>query len=279
MDPAQGMQLIDAINAGLYEYFQEADDQYRRTTATELILAPESKTITVTKHSEVTTGAPFLESERGKSVLIDGDPHLNEIVATNQLLRPYRGDSGTKPGTVYSDAVNIRNFQVERIVTDPFIADTGEPIKNAHSDLVYNKRLNQVFHSLSSLPTGDPCRYSNFHVGGSIATGGDDSVMILKLDPIPVRELTIQFDILIRAVSLGIETLRDPVLLPIDSTVFAKQFLPLIEEHLTSSSMWIADERMTARIIEKAEQAKESIRNLTHVLSRPKRRVGTKRGF
>ena len=125
MDPSQALELLDAINAGLNRYYRYANDKYKRTTATELLLAPVTRSITISADATQTTGSPFLLSERGKSVVIAGDSQFNEIVATNQILRPYQGAGGTVAATIYSDAVAIRNFYVERLATHPPIVDNS----------------------------------------------------------------------------------------------------------------------------------------------------------
>lgn len=278
MSPGQKAELIEAINAALFEYFEEADDNYKRTTATELLLAPVERSVTIESSATTVTGNPFLASERGKSILIPDDPDYNEIVATNQLLRPFRGTGGTVTATIYSDAVAIRNFQVERIVTDPKIVDHGRRLIYEDRDQVAEEG-NIFYRATASRQLGDPVRYSVAYVGGSLATGDDDAVMVIFIDPIPTAALTIEFDILIRAATFGIEALESPSYLPIDRSVFSRQFLPLVEFQLMRSSMWAGTDLASKMILEEYGRATGSIQKLADEFAKPRRSIGTRRGF
>ncbi len=278
MDPSQAMELVDAINAATFLYFEQADQQYKRTTATELLLAPVSRTISLAAGGTTLTSGAFLNSERGKAVLIPDDPDYNEIVATDQVLRPYRGSGGSVSATIYSDCVAIRDFSVERVVNDPRIVDTNTTLTNTEK-FRQPGAVDPWYRATARRTLGDPRYYMVQHVGGSIATSSNDAVVQIKLDPIPARALTIEFDIFIRGATVGIDALTSPVALPIDSTVLAVQFLPLVEGKLLSSSLWAGNDRVTSRVEKEEMAAIASIRNLTSDFARPHRRVGTTFGF
>ena len=195
------------------------------------------------------------------------------------MLRPYRGGTSGGSATIYSDAVAIRNFAVERIVDDPRIIDTNPRLTNSERFKDGHALREPWYLSTASRHLGDPRYYFTKNVGDSIATGTDDATIVVQLDPIPARELTIEFDILIRATTFGIDAISTPTELPIDSTVFAAQFLPLMEEHLITSSMWAASPEMTQRIERKALGARGSVLRLPNNKTVPRRRVRTARGF
>ena len=289
MAPEEAIQILDAINGALNRYFRYADDQYKRTTATERLLAPVTRTgISIDENGTTLTGGSFLQSERGKSVVIPGDAQYNEIVATDQVLRPFIGSGGASnvSGTIYSDAVPIRNFAVERLASHPRIIETNTtlvPISNGAGTNLngdpWHRDTGAWYNNTTSRRQGEPTVYMVSYVGGSIDTADEDAVMIVHIDPVPAQALTIEFDIIIRAINLDIASLVTPVALPIHESVFADTFFPLIEGALTASDLWKADPRMTERILDRETKALRDIRLLPKAFHNPTRRVGTVRGF
>lgn len=288
MDPGQKMELLDAINSGLNRYFRYADDVYKKTTVTELLLAPVSRTVTIAEDATETTGAPFTLAERGKAIVIPDDEQFNEIVATNQILRPYKGTTGSGgvTSTIYSDAVAIRDFAVERLASHPRIIETNTRLaalgsssdSNQYGD-PWNRDIGTWYKNTVSRNIGNPTVYGVSYVGGSREGGADDAVMIVHLDPIPSIKMTIEFDIIIKAANLGITALSTPTALPIHESVSPDLFQRLIEAELTSSSMWAADNRITNRIESREEQAIAEIKGLTREFSVPSRTEGTAEGW
>lgn len=289
MTPDQKLEILDAINGSLNRYFRYADDQYKRTTATERLLAPASRTgLTISENGVTLTGNPFTLSERGKSVVIPGDAQYNEIVATNQVLRPFTGDGGASnvTGTIYSDAVPIRNFYVERLASHPRIIETNTTLvpimqgagTNLNGDPWY-RDTGSWYNNTVSRRQGNPTVYKVDYVGGSIATATEDAVMVIRIDPVPAQEFTIEFDLIIRAICLDIDSVLTPVQIPIHESVFADTFMPLIEGHLTTSSLWAAEDRITERILAREAQAIRDIRLLPGEFTIPNNRLGTVRGY
>lgn len=279
MDPGQKLELVDALNAALFTYFATTDDGYKRTTATELVLTPQTRTVTIANGATTITSGAFLDSERGKTVQLGDDGSLNEIVATDQVLRPHRGTGGSLEATIYSDAIAIRNFAVERIVNRPTVIDTNTLLTDINKIRDEEITTNPWYRSTRTRAFGDPIYYRVKYVGGSRATGTDDAVAILQLDPIPTRELTIEFDIDIRAVAYGISSLSVASAIPIDETVFAKQFLPLMEHELMASSLWAASELVNRLLDKRHEEALQSIGKLPAFFSRPTHRIKTPTGW
>jgi len=225
-----------------------------------------------------TTGSPFQLSERGKAVVIEGDAQYNEIVATNQILRPYRGSGGTVSATIYSDAVAIRNFAVERLATHPQILESNRrlvPISEYQDD----RSVDPWYRDQESRRLGEPYVYRIDFVGGSRDTASEDAVMVIHVDPIPTSKMTIEFDIIFRAANLGIDALSTPQALPIHESVSPDTFQRLIEAELVSSSLWGADDRITKEVLRREELAMRDIQLLPRDFGVPMRSVGTKRGY
>lgn len=281
MEPSQAIELVDAINEGVNRFFELAPDIYKRTTLSELLNGPVSRSVSVTEDDdEIGVDSSFLSSERGRAIAIPGDPTMNEIVGTRQMLRPYRGATGTYMATIYSDAVAFRDFKIERIMTAPRIVDTNSVLLDSEHQKSRTVAADAWYRRTTAEGViGDPKFFKLLYVGGTIATGTEDAVMIMQLDPIPGRKLTIEMDVAIRAVNYGITALSAATEMPIHSSVSPDAFQPLVEYALMASSMWVGTNHNNRMVENREREARTRISLLPTQFAPTRRKVRTKPGY
>lgn len=279
MEPSQRIELVDALNEAINRFYEVAPDCYRRTTCTELLSAPELVEIGVTGGDFNLASGSFTSAQRGRSILIPGDPIYNEIVAPDQLLRAYRGVTSTQTATVYSDCVTFRDFKVQRIVNRPRIVDTNTELVDAERYHSPDSRDTRWHRGGPGRTLGDPRAFWIDYVGGTIATGTNDAVMLVRLDPVPARELAIEMDIHILAANYGMSAISTPIETPIHASVSADAFQPLMEVALMRSSMWAGSDRVDAALLKAEQVALSRIQNLPILWGPVRRRVRTRPGY
>ena len=128
----QQVELAGEMSKGIAQYFRAAPGAERTTSASVTLPAPVTRTgiSLVSGSTEAAAGSPFSETQRGSTILIDGDLHLNEIISPTGLLNPYNGPTGNHSAVIYGDCVPIRSRQVEKITTDPWITlDSGQVVQ------------------------------------------------------------------------------------------------------------------------------------------------------
>ena len=271
--------LADVINQANQKYFAAVPECYRQTTGSMLMEAPQSISVTVTNGSSTVSGLPFLTAWRGRTIEIPGDSIQNEITGQGTLLNAYRGDSGTKTALVYSDVVAITDFSVEKINSHPVVRDNRTQLVNAGQYRTTSYRFYDAWFSVGlDRPHGDyPQFYSVDHVGASRA---DDVLFMLRLDPIPESEFTLNYNFTVRPATVTWSSLKDsPTQLPVDDSLLHRTLLPIAYGLLARTQLWGEGPESAAAALADHNEALVSTSQLPDVLAKPDRRVRTRPGF
>lgn len=272
----QLQELAECLTQAIDLFYELAPPIYRRTTISAQVGGSKTVMVNVADGAtEASSGAPFMASDRGKSVVFSDHGIHNEIVSTTGWLDPYRGAGGSVSATVWDDVVLFNDTSFERIVSEPKRMTDGVR-------LVRDDDLNQHCNlgSRWDRGTGEPTRYALDPVGDT-QSGESDPLAILRVDPIPAAPLTIRMDVDISSVRYGVGAMvRIKKGLPMTERDVVSIVLPLAREYLADGGLWDETKGMTA---EAARRMGNTARLLATrkpaYLVRPRHRVGTPAGY
>ena len=279
LDQGSLLAFADVINRSIQQWFSLCPEAYRQTTGSALLEAVETVAVTATNGSTSLAGTPFTAAHRGKTVVIGDDSQQNEITGLDSLLHAYRGTTGAQSSLVYSDVITFTDYSVERVNTDPVVLDTGLELINTAS--MRSGAFRGVGTGIRIGKDRDiddhPRYYKVDHVGASRA---DDVLFMLRLDPIPTVETTIQFDFTIRPAVVSWQNVKDtPLALPLDDTLIYGQLLPIAEGMLAKTQLWGEGAEAAAMAMGDMGMALSSVTALPDTFAPPNRRIRTKPGY
>lgn len=104
--------ILGDINAALREIITNApSDWLKDSPRSELVRAPTTVTLTVTRDSKSITFGSYASWMAGCTLVISGDDQQNQLVndvgASVSLRVPYNGPSATTTATIYHNAINL----------------------------------------------------------------------------------------------------------------------------------------------------------------------------
>lgn len=269
--------ISDAINEAVQEYFSVVPEVYRTTTMSSTHSVPTALTATFTNGSNVVTGSPFTDGQRGDTISIEGDAlDFNEITDNGLLLNDYRGTTGSHSSTIYDDAVALTDFSIERLVSDPKILDTSKLLTNAKQH--WRRDGERHLRIGNEREISDyPLYYWLDNVGGSAVT---DALSIIRLDPIPKKAFTLNIEILIRPIAYTWENMvNTPLTLPVDDTLIHRTIRPMALGKLAATDLWDGSKGSAANAMAIGNKAIEGAAGLPSEIEKPNRKIYPRRNF
>lgn len=239
--------LLDCINSAVFNWFSTAPENLRMTTVSHLVRAKETITFTATNGGNNMTGATLQDHHLGASLSIDGEINMNEIISatgTPQMLNQFRGVTGSVSASIYFDTIMITDQNVNRLVNHPRILDTGVTLYRDDDGLrfVGSERRMRAFSGIvgtvsssSVQKFGDPTRYVIENTGVSQK---DEARMMIRLDPIPDKEMTVVFDAVLDAPSHDLSEMDGAVAVAVPDQYVRPHILPLAVSDLVMTPIW-----------------------------------------
>lgn len=267
--------LADCINQAIQEYFAIVPEAYRITTLSSTHDAPATITANFTNGSNVVSGDPFLDAQRGDTVAIAGDElKYNEITDNGLLLNDFRGATGSHVATVYDDAIALTDFSIERMVSHPRIIDNNTQLTNGKQ---YRSTSGSGSSSLGNRSIGNyPNTYHVDYVGASRVT---DALVIIRFNPLPTRAFTVNLEVSVRPIAYDwTNILNSPRNLPVDDSVIHRTLRPMALARLAETDLWKASESKAAAITA-GQRAERHAASLSDSIDKPDRKVRTRKNF
>lgn len=277
--------LLDTINAAIFNWYAAAPESMRTTTVSHTLREPETGTVNITAGEVTLPGLALQDYHLGASIMIEGSINMNEIVSvegTPTVLHEHR-TTGSAAYTIYFDTIMITDYLVNRIVSDPRILDTGIMLYRDEDGMRFvgaerrgtfrNSRSNGFMAGLSY---GEPYRYIIENTGISTE---DEARIMLRVDPIPERVLTLTFDAVMDAVPLKLNDMSGNKKLPIPPQYAVPHILYMALGDLAVSPIW--DQAIPATThIQKAQSIIAMIRSQIQAnQGSPRNYVRTTPGF
>lgn len=294
MDVRDQISIIDSINTAVYNWYAAVPDRYRITTISHLIRAPHEFNAVMAEGGLEVGGLVAEDYMLGASILIGSEVNMNEIISVTDgvatLLNEYRGDAGTVASTIYFDTIMLTDYAVTRVTNHPRILDTGvRLIRDDDGLLGVGAERRGVGHGVAggagvffgatlSREYGTPYRYTVENTGMS---QNDEARIMLRLDPLPISEVTIQFDAAIDAATLTLSDLDNGTVLSVPTQYITPHILPMAKADLAETEIW-ANEN-TRQIAMDRGSGDVMIRKITSEIlpntGTPRNRVRTRRGW
>jgi len=269
-------ELAGEITAGLMEFYENVPDVWSRTTFSFRIPKARTLTASVVNGSNSVGNVPFFPSERGCTVVFGGNTsEWNDVVATDQVLDTYPGETGDVQAVVYPDAIAIQNKVIKRIVSDPRLHNNGW-VLTRDDRVQYNGDYRRHWNKSGWRRFGTPVRYGVEYGGQS---QGSDLVTLLRLDPIPQEQDVIRFEADYYPDPVQFSEMSEPRDIPVADGHANLILIPLIEERLIGSSMWNGSDKAERSIGTQAQRARVEMARMMPDFAKPRNKVGTKAGW
>lgn len=245
--------LLDCINAGIYNWFAAAPEQFRMTTASHLLRAPEHGTVDVVEGDNDLVGLVLQEYHLGATIEISGERNMNEIVSvsgTPQVLNQHT-QTGTVGYSIYFDTIMLTDHNVSRITGHPRILDKGQQLYHDEDGMkhVGAERRGAIWGSVNWWDVGNvrtfgiPYRYVYENTGLSL---GDEARIMIRVDPIPSEAMTVQFDAAFDAPTYDLSDIDGTTTIPVPDQYVLPHLLPLALGDLAVSPIWGGSDADTA---------------------------------
>jgi hypothetical protein len=273
--------LLDCINAAVFNWFAAAPENMRTTTVSHLVKAPETGSVTVTKDSNILTGVTFLDYHLGASILIGADPIMNEVTSLSPTVQVLNGVRSATGDTTYSlnfDTIMLTDYKVSRIVSNPRVLDTGVELTRDDDGMrfVGAERKGAWWSSSATRELGTPTRYVIENTGLS---QGDEARIMIRLDPMPSKELTVVFDAVFDASSYELDDMDGAVSITVPDQYVIPHLLPIALGELAVSPIW-NEAKPVNDVISKSENMVAKIQShLNANRGNPKNYIRTRPGF
>lgn len=294
MDVRDQIIILDSINSAVYNWFAAAPERYRVTAISHRVRKPLQTNVTMSEGGVFIEGLVAEDYMLGASIMIGSEVNMNEIISVKDgiagLLNEFRGADGVHEATIYFDTIMLTDYSVSRIVNHPRVLDTG--IKLIRDDdglhnIGAERRGSGVgmaagqgiyFGSSVTREIGSPYRYSVENTGMSTS---DEARIMLRLDPIPCAEITVQFQGAIDAGTLTLCDIDDGTKIVVPDQYIIPHVLPMAKAQLAETSIW-ANEN-TRQLAMQNGQGAAMIPKITHEVfpntGTPSSRVRTRKGW
>ena len=277
------LMLLDCINSAVFNWFIAAPENLRQTTVSHFVRAPETISATATFGSNLLTGVTLQDFHLGASIMLDGDTIMNEIVNTTvpQVLNQFRGTTGAVNGRISHDTIMLTDHHVSRIVSNPRVLDSGQELVRDDEGMMFmgaerkGRERRGVLGASVTRDVGEPTRYCIDNTGVSLK--GEARIM-MRLDPVPDKDLTITFDAVIDPPSHDLSDFNGATALAVPDQYILPHVLPLALGDLAMSPIWANADASAAmsksnRVIAAIQTALQPNRGA------PRNRVRTRPGY
>lgn len=264
--------LAEAANTALQTLYGLLPTVYKEKTQGFLLPAPLTISVAVIAQSNVVPDGTFTSAQLGRSVVLDGDSNWNQVIATNRLLNPYMGTTGTVSGTVYGDAFYSTEYPFERIVGNPTIPSQGSvmPINRVLQPMTVVGGLTW----LSLQTTGYPQFWGVQPLGYS---QGEEPVLVMRVMPAPSAAMAIDVRTSYWPKRLTLADYDDATRVPVADQFLETALIPLALYALTTTPIF--DGRGEDALAARAQQAEDFLRAQPGQLGAPSNRCFTPAGF
>jgi hypothetical protein len=266
--------LAEAANTALQQVYGLLPTVYKERTQGFLLPAPLAVSIALTTQSNVVPDGTFTSAQLGRSVVLDGDPNTNQVIATNRLLNPYMGSTGTVAGTVYGDAVYSTDYPFDRIVGNPRIPAQGNAMP-IYRDLVPINQTSFTWGYGFAPTTGWPLYWGTQALGYS---QGEEPVQVIRVTPAPTAAMVIDVRISYWPKRLTLADYDSATRVPLADQFIETALIPMGLRALMSTPIWVAS-KGDATVEQRAVEAEQFLRNQPGQIGPTANRVGTPVGF
>jgi hypothetical protein len=260
--------VIDAVNAGIAEFYRVAPSRYKIKKVAHLLPAPATITLAATVGSSTVTGYSCASANYGKTVIVGDDPRKNQFVSATGLLAPYQGANAATSAILYGDAVGF-GYQTFSMTTHPVLDDKHELVFVSPTD-------DRLWRTSAA---GTP-RY--YWTERAAPTEGGSIYHYLKVFPYPAAAGVIKFDAMVSPARFAFADAMDPTkYIPVRDDIIEEVLIPLCMGYLANHArkeLWPDDmSRKIAR--EEQEIARVKASHLPAYEYSPSHSIGTPPGF
>lgn len=265
--------LMEAANSALQSAYALLPTAYKEMTQGFLMPGPRNITLSITANDTVVADGTFGAEEIGRSVNIDGDGNWNQIIATNRVLNPYLGTTGSHAATVYGDAVYSDRYPFDRIIGNPRYPNQGQTML-LNPNLIPINNANGNFW-LFQQQIGVPLYWWQQYMGNS---QGNEPLLVLRVSPAPSAAcvLDVRISYCPRRLTLANYDANDTI--PLPDQFLDTALVPLGLEALMSSPIWDGKGDPNV-IVAAAERARTMLRNQIAQIGAVANKVFTPVGF
>ena len=264
--------IAQAANSGIQTMYNLLPAYYKEMTEGFILPGPQQISVSVNQFSNIVPDNTFTAAQIGCSVVLQGDPSWNIVLAPNTLQNPYLGPSGTVSGTIYGDAWYSTRYPFDRVIGDPVFA-------NPANGIFYNRTIpNLNSYGLTNpyaQSVGMPQGWFTKMLGQS---QGNLPLLVLRFLPAPDQAYTFS----IRTAYCPKRLLRSDYdansVIVVPDQFIETVLIPLCYRELMGTPTWESrkDEQI---ILQRAMAAEEYARNQIGQPASPNNRVFTQIGF
>lgn len=265
--------IAEAANAALMQTYDALPSYFKQIVEGFVLPAPQPITLAVVHGSPDLSSSVFTDAQIGRSVVLEGDPNWNQVIATDRLLNAYLGETGSVNGTLYGDAVWSTRYPFDRIVGNPTFA-------NRNFGFWSNRQMVKANGGAGGLgawgqQVGIPQCWWTQTLGNS---QGNEPLLVLKFAPAPNQEYAIDVNMAYWSKRLTPQDYTDNTVIPVPDQFLESVLIPLALQAFMSSPAWkaAADD---ARIEQRAAAALQLAKNQYGQPGAPNNRVFTPVGF
>lgn len=270
LNPDGRLEFLDAINGSLQKIHSLSPHHAKITTGSIRLGAPTTVSMGVTEGSRQFTSYAATADDFYCTVRIPGDDIDNQVVASDSLLHPYAGTSGTVDALIYHDAAILPEPYSE-IISRPRILETREFLTHdrTRSGWDFRERRRDI---------GEPrffCVESNARNNNPLSPG------IFRVDCLPDSAYRLEMEVLLAPARISFADLLagSSTPIPLRAEHIEGYLLPIARGLLTESSLW-RDKESKAATTTKASEAEAGYSIfVSQTLTTPNNRVGTPHGF
>jgi hypothetical protein len=262
--------VAEAANAALAQTYNALPTYFKEITEGFVLPAPQAIALAVTHGSSQLSSSVFTDAQIGRSVVLQGDPGWNQVVATDRLLNAYLGPTGTANGTLYGDAVWSTRYPFDRIIGNPTFTNPNLGFFNGRQ-LV---RANEAAWPYAQ-QVGLPLVWWTQMLGNS---QGNEPLLVLKVSPAPGSEYSIDVRMSYWSKRLTPQDYTDNTTLPVPDQFLETVLIPLALQAFMSSPAWLPKPD-DSQIIVRGEKALAFATLQLGQPGVPNNRVGTPAGF
>ena len=263
--------IAEAANAALAQAYNALPTYFKEITEGFLFPAPQPITLAVVQFSNQLSSSVFTDEQIGRSVVLQGDPAWNQVIATDRLLNPYMGPTGTAGGTLYGDAVYSQRYPFDRIIGNPTFANRSLGIL-ANQSLAPANNGGRWFWQQQ---VGVPLVWWTQPLGNS---QGNEPLLVLRVSPAPNQAYVMDVRMAYWSKRLTPQDYADNTILPVPDQFLETVLIPLALQAFMSSPAWLAkpDDKL---IIDRAAAALLFAKNQLGQPGAPSNRIFTPFGF
>jgi len=229
---AEQIDLVQAANAALNQVYNALPTFFKTLPEGFLLPAPQAVTLAVTNNSNLLSSDVFTPAQFGRTVVLDGDPAWNMIIATDRVLNPYLGETGTVNGTIYGDAVYSERYPFDRIVGNPKFANQQAGFLFGQGEIVpaFGGTLWPWEQNV-----GRPAVWWTQPLGNS---QGNEPLLVLRFAPAPDRAYSVTVPIAYWAKRLTLNDYITASTIPVPDQFIETALMPLAFRALMDTLVW-----------------------------------------